>query len=99
MHSGCLGDTAVVYQNLECLVGGGDQEPGKGKTFLLIGIQQSGIRTPTHDFGDLPRQVDRIADAGVHSLALRRRAVDVAGITGNEHPPTRKCSATRWCTW
>ena len=36
------------------------------------------------DFGDLPGQIDRIADAGIHSLPASG-AVDVPGVAGDEH--------------
>ena len=55
-----------------------------GVTLLVIGVEQV-LGSATEDGVELPRQVDRVLDAGVHSLTADGR-VDVGGVTGEEGP-------------
>jgi len=68
---------------LERAVGAGDEALGKCASLGFIRIEHAGIGSALHHCSELPRQVDRIADAGVHPLAADR-AVNVRGVAGEE---------------
>jgi hypothetical protein len=51
----------------------------------VVALQQRGSGAPLHDERELPREVQRVLDPGVHALATGGR-VDVGGVAGDEHP-------------
>ena len=51
----------------------------------LVAVEQPGRRPPVHGGGELPPEVHRVLDAGVHALPAERR-VHVRGVAGQEHP-------------
>ena len=52
---------------------------------LLVGVQQPRRRRPATGGGELPAQVHRITEAGVHALATER-GMHVRGVTGQKRP-------------
>jgi hypothetical protein len=54
--------------------------------FDLVGIQQAGPAPSLDGAGQLPLQIHRVADAGVHSEPALRDD-QMCGITGQEHSP------------
>ena len=52
--------------------------------FGLVGLQQGVGPPPAQRSSQLPAQIHRILDAGVHTLAANRR-MHVCGVAGDEH--------------
>ncbi len=52
----------------------------------LVGAEQRGVRVAGDDGRQLPAQVGRVLEPGVHALAAGR-GVHVRGVAGQEHPP------------
>src|SRR3569832_2409890 len=61
------------------LVGGFYELAGKGNSLSLVTIQQLFRRALLQYRRQLPREIDRIADTGIHALPTGR-TVDVCGI-------------------
>ena len=53
--------------------------------FAGVGVEQPGRRPSLHGRGQLPAEVRRVLNAGVHALAAERR-VHVCGVAGQEDP-------------
>ncbi|GDY51614.1 hypothetical protein SVIO_022370 [Streptomyces violaceusniger] len=53
--------------------------------FALVGVEQSGRSVSPHGRGELPAEVDRVAEAEVQPLAAERR-VHMRGIAREQHP-------------
>jgi len=51
--------------------------------FGFIGVQQRRIAGSVQDAGEFPAEVDRVLDAGVHTLGAGR-AVDMRGVPGEK---------------
>lgn len=64
-------------------VGGGTVDVREAATLGLVAVEQR-CGCAMQDIGELPREVDRVADAGVHALGTGG-AVKVRGITEQEH--------------
>src|SRR6185437_1013231 len=78
------GEVAVGGDGGEGLVGGGDKAARKGDAFRLVGVEdRSGCAVAEHG-GELPGEIDGVADAGVHALAADRR-VNVRGVAEQEN--------------
>ena len=73
----------------ERLVGGCHQAPGEGDAFRLVAVEERRVRTPLQDGGELPGQVHRVADAGVHALSAHG-TVDVRGVAEQERATDAK---------
>jgi len=59
---------------------GGDRPP-----FGFVAVQQLLFCGPVDDHRELPGEVLRVTDAGVHPLTTER-AVDMGGVTGEQDP-------------
>ena len=59
------------------------QPAGEVNPFGLVGVEEAVRGAPIDDGGNLPRQVHRVADAGVHALGTDR-AVDMGRISHEE---------------
>lgn len=55
-------------------------------TLGLVAVEQPRSGPPVQDRGQLPAQVDGVADAGVEAVAAERR-VEVRGVSREHHPP------------
>ena len=94
LRAGPLGDRAVARRRLEHAIGRRDQAPRERDALGLVGVEQVRVRAPADHRGELPREVHRVAEPGVHPLAADG-AVNVAGVAEEEHAAARKLSATR----
>src|SRR6516164_655261 len=88
-HDGCdaraqdVGYAALGGRESEDAVGGRDQPAREANALGFIAVEQ-GIRGTSADNGcEFPRQVDGIANAGIHALAAGR-TVDMRGIADKE---------------
>lgn len=70
---------AFGNQRREGAIRGRDQGSGEANAFRLVSIQQRRIGAPSNDVRELPAEVDRIADSGIHALTSYW-AVDVPRI-------------------
>ncbi len=75
----------------------GDQPARDGQPLHLVSVEQPRWHPALLDGRELPRQVVRVLDSGVHPLPAGR-AVDVRRVAGEEHAPLRSRVATRWCS-
>src|SRR3989454_5416769 len=64
-------------------VGRTQQPLGNREALVLVGVEQRLTRTSRHDERELPRQVVRVLQTGVHALRTYR-TVDVCGIAEQE---------------
>src|ERR1700682_4596881 len=64
-------------------LGGGEYVLGNWPPLLLLAVEQVRRRTPPMDESQLPGQVVRVLDAGIHALPAHR-AVDMHGVTGQK---------------
>ena len=67
-------------------VGPTHQGLGNGEALGTVGVEQRRAGPAARREHQLPGQVEGVLHAGVHPLASHR-AVDVAGVSGDEHPP------------
>ncbi len=72
-------------RRLKGAVGGRDEAPREGDSLRLVGVELIGVGAPRGDRGELPAEVHRVADAGVHALTADG-AVDVRGVAEQEDP-------------
>ena len=63
------GNRAVTRHGRERLIGRRDQAPREGDTFRLVAIEERSVGSAFHHSGDLPGEIHRVADAGVHTLS------------------------------
>src|SRR5690606_31096598 len=57
-----------------------------GAAFRLIAVEQAGA-TPALEYGgQLPAEIQRIADTHIHAVAAERR-MQMAGVAREKHPP------------
>src|SRR6266851_5374686 len=76
----------VGYDQVERAVGGAQQPLSDRDALLFIRVEQGRIRMTLDDERELPRQVVRILQTGVHALPARR-AVHVRRVTEQEATP------------
>ncbi len=55
-------------QRREGSIGGRDKGSGEANAFRLVSIQQGRFGAPLNDVRELPAEVDRVADSGIHAL-------------------------------
>ncbi len=67
-------------------VGQREHLPGDRASLRVVGVQQGPVRSRRRGEGQLPAQVDRVEDAGVHALAAGR-GVGVRGVARQEERP------------
>ena len=77
------GDRAGARHAREGPIGRRDQAPGECDSFRLVAVEKRRVRASMQDGGELPGQVHRVADAGVHALSADR-TVDVRGVAEQE---------------
>ena len=85
LHAHAGRQTPAARDKLEGAIGGGDQTAGEADPLRLVAFENPLRRPPAEHRRQLPGQVHRIADAGVHSLSTDR-AVDVGRIAEEERP-------------
>ena len=76
-------EQALLRHQCEGTVRGGDQPAREADPLRLIGFQQAVAGVVLQDSGELPRQVDGVADAGIHALTADR-AVNVGRVSEQE---------------
>ena len=76
----------VAGHELKGAVGARDQPFGKCDALRLVAVEEAAVGAALDDRGQFPRQVDRVADAGVHALAAHG-TVDVRGVTDEKRAP------------
>ena len=74
---------ALGNHGCERSIRGCNQGSGEAYALRLVSIQQGRIGTPLNDVRELPSEIDRIADSGIHALTAYR-AVDVPRIAQKE---------------
>ena len=63
----------------------------------VVGIEDGLARAAEQHGGELPAQIGRVTDAGIHALA-EKRWLQMSCVAGQEHTAGAKRSATReWC--
>jgi hypothetical protein len=67
-------------------IGGRDQGSGEANAFRLVSIQQGRVGAPLNGVRELPAEVYRIADSGIHALTAYG-AVNVPRIAQKEGLP------------
>ena len=73
------GHSAGTRHRDERLIGRRDEPSSERDPLRLVGIEECRRSLPVNDSGDLPREVHRVADAGVHPLPADR-TVDMRGV-------------------
>ncbi|CAM5635053.1 hypothetical protein SALBM311S_12901 [Streptomyces alboniger] len=62
--------------------------PTDGVPFGLVGVEEFLTRVAVEDLGELPAEVGRVLQTGVHALTAGR-TVDVRGVPARRTRPTR----------
>ena len=73
----------------ECAIRGRDQSPRKCNSLRLVAIEQRGTARLLERSGQLPSEIDRIADAGIHALPADR-AMNMRGVAQQERASLAK---------
>src|SRR2546430_15331495 len=75
----------TLFRSREQPVRALQQVVGDGEALVFVGVDQRGPCTPRYDEGELPRQIVRILQPGVHALPAHR-TVDVRRVPQQETP-------------
>src|SRR5262249_43588534 len=84
-----IGDPTFGRDERERAVGRRHETAREADALRLVRIEQAISRFAVDDRGELPREVHRVADAGVHSLAAHG-TVNVRGVAEEEASPDAK---------
>src|SRR6266851_686245 len=85
------GEPPAPRHELEDAVGRRDEAPREADPLRLVSVENALRRALAQDRRELPREVDGVADARVHSLPTDR-AVDVGGVAEEEDAPAPETS-------
>src|SRR6266851_4410358 len=87
------GEPPAPRHELEDAVGRRDEAPREADPLRLVSVENALRRALAQDRRELPREVDGVADARVHSLPTDR-AVDVGGVAEEEDAPAPESLAS-----
>ena len=96
-HDTCsnnVGDHPLSRREGEHSIRAFDQAAGESDAFGLIAVEERAGRAAFENCLQFPSKIDRITNAGVHTLSTGR-AVDVGRVAEQEARPFRKRSVTR----